>query len=394
MYSTTWTRISFAEAYVHSIPKYGGELLVIRSHNYVLTLYRQHRVVRTLAFKVVLDLQAEGDPEERSKMPALLIMAAASWVLHGLHSSPDTGPSSQELMRAILPHAAVRGVQAHDEYTAFPGARGYWASHDSQDSDAAVDNDPSDDEEPFWKRGDVGNWDGADNGLGLTYLGRHHQSSLENDDLDERTVSQEPQISLLSWEDYEMGPGNLDGGSRLGSPRTEEVFFELGENGWGDGVEENYKPYEHIECQAERWNMERGGISSDDEEHKDLLCQRRMVFDDARDHYTSRFDVGEPYTVEHDVPRGRYTMRRLDGTSIARRSSTPRTYPNHNRGCVFTRVILFGDHLIPQFSDCGSLSMRALCFFFGMKHDDIIDTLRVANSLQLKHPLRNHDHII
>jgi len=38
--------------------------------------------------------------------------------------------------------------------------------------------------------------------------------------------------------------------------------------------------------------------------------------------------------------------------------------------------------------------MRALGFFFGTKHDDIIDTLRVAYSLQLKHPLRNHDHIM
>jgi hypothetical protein len=39
-----------------------------------------------------------------TKYPALLLTAAAPWFLNSLHSAPDTGPSSRELMDAILPH--------------------------------------------------------------------------------------------------------------------------------------------------------------------------------------------------------------------------------------------------------------------------------------------------
>lgn len=43
-------------------------------------------------------------------MPALLLTAASAWLLNGLHSSPDKGASSKELMAAILPHVSRAGA--------------------------------------------------------------------------------------------------------------------------------------------------------------------------------------------------------------------------------------------------------------------------------------------
>lgn len=37
-------------------------------------------------------------------MPALLLTGAAAWLINGLHSAPDCGASSKDLMRAVLPH--------------------------------------------------------------------------------------------------------------------------------------------------------------------------------------------------------------------------------------------------------------------------------------------------
>jgi len=58
-----------------------------------------------------------GPSHLRAVEPAIILTAAAPWFLNGLHSTPDDGPSSRELMVAIFPH--VLTANATPEITAF-----------------------------------------------------------------------------------------------------------------------------------------------------------------------------------------------------------------------------------------------------------------------------------
>jgi hypothetical protein len=65
--------------------------------------YRNFRACRLLAIRIVLELQAKGDDEWRVLDESLLLTAASVWLINSLHSRPDDGPSSRELMKAVLP---------------------------------------------------------------------------------------------------------------------------------------------------------------------------------------------------------------------------------------------------------------------------------------------------
>jgi hypothetical protein len=51
----------------------------------------------------VLNLQATGSAKWRIRRESLLLTAACVWLINGLHARPDDGPSSRELMKAVLP---------------------------------------------------------------------------------------------------------------------------------------------------------------------------------------------------------------------------------------------------------------------------------------------------
>ncbi|KAF9470974.1 hypothetical protein BDN70DRAFT_939291 [Pholiota conissans] len=76
------------------------------------------RAYRVLAFKHVLSRQMRGPSRIRSRDSALLLTAAAPWFLNGLHSAPDNGPSSRDLMGKILP--LVDRVDADVQTLAYP----------------------------------------------------------------------------------------------------------------------------------------------------------------------------------------------------------------------------------------------------------------------------------
>ena len=65
--------------------------------------YRTLRAYRVLAFKYILQQQERGSSSLRGSDSALLLTAAAPWFLNGLHSAPDYGPCSRDLMGKILP---------------------------------------------------------------------------------------------------------------------------------------------------------------------------------------------------------------------------------------------------------------------------------------------------
>lgn len=68
------------------------------------------RCLRTLAIGFVLEWQAAGPARLRSTPHALLLTAACTWMLNGIHATPDTGASSRDLMNAILPHIQRAGA--------------------------------------------------------------------------------------------------------------------------------------------------------------------------------------------------------------------------------------------------------------------------------------------
>lgn len=80
--------------------------------------FRGIRAHSLLAFKYILEWQADGPPEARAKLPALLVTAAAPWFLNSLHSTYDDRPASRQLMAAILPH--VRREDADRDLLPFP----------------------------------------------------------------------------------------------------------------------------------------------------------------------------------------------------------------------------------------------------------------------------------
>lgn len=96
-----------------------------------------------MACKLVLCWQAEGSSLHRARLPALLLTAASAWILNGLHSTPDTGYSSKELMNATLPHVNRR--EADPDTLAYGGP----AAHDDGDSQASSD---SEEEQPARRR--------------------------------------------------------------------------------------------------------------------------------------------------------------------------------------------------------------------------------------------------
>lgn len=66
---------------------------------------------RAQACKYVDDWQRGGAADLRLHTAALLLTAAISWLLNGLHSTPDLGPSSRELLTAVLPRARRTDVE-------------------------------------------------------------------------------------------------------------------------------------------------------------------------------------------------------------------------------------------------------------------------------------------
>ena len=77
-----------------------------------MSFIRSLRNFRAQAIQFVLQWQAEGEGRFRARSSALMLTAAAVWLLNGLHSSPDQGSSSKQLMAAVLPHIAVEGADA------------------------------------------------------------------------------------------------------------------------------------------------------------------------------------------------------------------------------------------------------------------------------------------
>lgn len=79
---------------------------------------RSLRAYRVLAFKYILQQQVGGTAALRATDNSLLLTAAAPWFLNGIHSVPDNGPSSRDLMGKILP--LVNREDASVQILAYP----------------------------------------------------------------------------------------------------------------------------------------------------------------------------------------------------------------------------------------------------------------------------------
>ena len=66
--------------------------------------YRSLRAYRLLAFRMILSEQEKAPGKSRATKNALILTAFAPWFLNSLHSTPDLGPSSREILTRVLPH--------------------------------------------------------------------------------------------------------------------------------------------------------------------------------------------------------------------------------------------------------------------------------------------------
>ncbi|KAF8871325.1 hypothetical protein BD779DRAFT_1680483 [Infundibulicybe gibba] len=61
------------------------------------------KAYRVMGIKKALQALAESSPRIRVTPGALLLTAACVWLINSIHSQPDDGPASKELMQAVLP---------------------------------------------------------------------------------------------------------------------------------------------------------------------------------------------------------------------------------------------------------------------------------------------------
>lgn len=98
---------------------------------------------RAAACNMVLEWQSEGSGAHRAHQQALSLTMAITWLVNGLHSAPDVGQASRDLMDNILPHINRRGAD--------PNELAYGAALDSDDdddmSDVGDEVDANDDDE-------------------------------------------------------------------------------------------------------------------------------------------------------------------------------------------------------------------------------------------------------
>jgi hypothetical protein len=99
------------------------------------TRLRSLRAYRASAVQLVLGWQAEGAWQLRARSEALILTAGCVWLLNGLHSAPDNGPASRDLMDCILPQVARRG--ADEMFLAYGRA----IDDDDDDDGDSSDND-------------------------------------------------------------------------------------------------------------------------------------------------------------------------------------------------------------------------------------------------------------
>lgn len=76
----------------------------------VMNSFRSLRSYQILAINFVLTCQVQGAREHRATQKALLLVVALVWLVNGLHSRPDDGSASRNLMSAILPHVEHEGA--------------------------------------------------------------------------------------------------------------------------------------------------------------------------------------------------------------------------------------------------------------------------------------------
>ncbi|RXW17373.1 hypothetical protein EST38_g8477 [Candolleomyces aberdarensis] len=79
------------------------------------------RAYPVLAYKYIADFQFNGPPADRVSIPSILLLAGAAWLTNCLHATPDVGPSSRNLLKAILPHLPKENISEHMK--PFPIAR-------------------------------------------------------------------------------------------------------------------------------------------------------------------------------------------------------------------------------------------------------------------------------
>lgn len=111
---------------------------------FLICSLRGLRAYRCLAIKFVIEWQGEGEADVRSSKQALLLTAACAWVLNGIHSTPDMGSSSRDLMNAILPHVDREGAD--------PNILAYGTPVDEHEDISESDSEDDDDGPPPAKR--------------------------------------------------------------------------------------------------------------------------------------------------------------------------------------------------------------------------------------------------
>lgn len=69
---------------------------------------------RAAACSMILKWQLRGSWFDRSHRQALNLVMAVTWLVNGLHSAPDFGRASRDLLDNILPHVNRRGAEQNE----------------------------------------------------------------------------------------------------------------------------------------------------------------------------------------------------------------------------------------------------------------------------------------
>lgn len=83
---------------------------------------RNFRIIRLMGISQTLFLQQSGPNANRFMAESLTLTAACVWLFNGLHSPPDDGPASRNLMNSVLPinEAEDANLDVHAYNTSLP----------------------------------------------------------------------------------------------------------------------------------------------------------------------------------------------------------------------------------------------------------------------------------
>ncbi|PPQ97407.1 hypothetical protein CVT26_006809 [Gymnopilus dilepis] len=315
------------------------------------------RAYRALAFKYVLEWQFSGIRGSMKHRSALLLTAAAPWFLNSLHSTPDTGPSSRELMNAILPHISINEVSP--DHLPYRITLPEPTQHDLQEEPSEeVEEDDQLARQSLERDVDLTEEENFPSQLEREEdvdvpMEQRNDEALSDEDMVEvsqmmrftGTQENESDLELGSVASHPSAEGHQPRQPRASPQSRREISPRVLGEGYGSDVPMR-------------------GPSISDSEEEPIPPPRRAAQRSPSLEQNDNMDSEE----ENDAENRAHLQRRI--------RMAQDTVPHIPYGAIFLREICVGDkHPVPRFRDGPWITKKAVTYLFGCSLDEASDRI-------------------